>query len=530
MNESKRKNQIRRVQVLESKQQRNSAENDELGRLRAKLSRPKGNHKGANRTAELAAELQLSAPPPPGALRERRDVLETALERSVIRRGRGGQYGQQQLLPTVRPTAINPAVLGRTQEGRAWALSALHPCGEYEGAGLPDTYTSSICVFHLKGELNISYDVSMFPTAPATTTSYSIHAIFPPSAEIQCIYRIRADEANVWSAFRVVTWPTNPKDSRNLLTTLYDNGYASYRITSKGETVELDAPALANQGRIVIGQFAPVVETVSITALTGTGTPAEVDKPMRIDTYTYLANEDQVVNVAANPYQAEAREGAYIVHKFVNPLMGYQFHETNPLGYVDLEAATFPRAAMGTRLVGDSTGYLLDEAYTPDSYYKPTNKWAPPGNFETNQSHYGPGASPWCDMTVAQMFVVGISSGSSSTPSGAHLRVKTRQVIEAHASLPSPATVYARAPPLWDQTAVNAVVRYQEVQPDAYPACDNDFGGVMGKIFGFLSKWVRPFVKPLTSFIPGFGGLVGDVVEGGIDTGNTLLNSGASFG
>lgn len=541
----KRSNQQQRLQFLRAKAERNTNEESEILSLERKLAnaaerRPPSRKGRGGRGGTFPIADREVAEGAAAVQGFNNAIREAKLERRVV--GGGRRFGMQPLLATTRPDQINVGLLGRTPEGRAWALEALHPCGEWQGAGLPDTYTSNVCVFQHKGETNITFDLGMFVTAPTTPTStWSVHMLFPPIPEVMCIYRIRSDASNLWSVWRQVRFATTTKNGSGEADTLTDNGYSEYRITAKGETISLDASDLANQGRIVVGQRAAYMKQGTTTPIALTNpTPPLVPVPIEFDVnpeYTILLasrDENELVQISASAYQEQAKRGAYIVHKFFNPLMGYQFRPTQQATTISIGGFKIPTSYSGVDVgYGGLDEQDFGQGWTNDSAY---DALVLPPNMpqETNVKYYGLGTSVPCDMTMAETFILNISGGDAvglNATSKASIRLKSRCTIEAHPAIPSGAVVYARAPPLWDQDSVNAVVRYQEVQPDAYPEVFNGFGAVMGKIFGFLNRWVRPMIKPLTSMIPLPGAsLVGDVVSEGIETGDTMLNTSAALG
>lgn len=451
-----------------------------------------------------------------------RNVQESLTERRIVGKS---QFGMRPLSGSARPDQIDFRLLGRTPEGRAWALEALHPCGEWQGAGLPDTYTSAVCVFQLKGEVNIYFDVTLFSTAPTTNSpTWSVQVLFPPIPEIQALYRIRHDASATWSRWSMIRWPTTLEGA-----TMVSSGYSESRITSKGETVTLNAPDLANQGRIIIGQRAAwMTEDDETPVALSTATPPvprEFTHSVHHLGIHYLENEDNLVQICSSAYQEEAKRGAYIVHKFTNPLMGYQFKHSRSAITINENGFLYPINATQLRAAENDSD--TSDGFANGSYY--TGLTLPP-NLDQDERQYGYGSSDPSDMTMAEMFIINIAGGDVATTgtniptSSATVRIKTRQTVEAHASFLSPSVVYARAPPLWDQEAVNAVVRFQETQPDAYPECYNSFGSVMGKVFGFLKQWAKPFVSAAGLLPVPYANVISQVANEGIDQGNSLFN------
>lgn len=448
--------------------------------------------------------------------RDRQHILNFATEQMAIKDNRkvvSGVSRYSGLSDLISrggiPNTSEMRMLGSTEAGRRWALAALNPCGEgVQEACMTDTFSQAVNDYVNKLETEIFYDSGMFTTAPGASPTWSCQIWAPPIPEIAYCYRIRNDQANVWSNTKVVRHVPNASRYNGMFLCLSDNGYSQYRIVGKGLNMELNAARLNDQGRVVSGQINPFSEVKDLTPYNSgvVGNPNNQILASRSIQYMIPSDEQTLVQLSSNPWEAEARCGAYAPLKFVNPLMGYQFHRTGNdkrgLYTTGTPAVTheFPQSF----LVGDYGNTTADEdsynmQFTTDSYTGWTNL---PDNFPSS-SNMHPGVSDPCDITTTVTFFIGMSLGGTATNPGlaATIRVKSRQYIEAYSAVASPTNVYSHPPPLWDEEAVRAVVRVQQEQPDAYPSSYNDFGSIMGKIFGILRKFSQPF-RAVAPYIP----------------------------
>lgn len=557
--------QIRRKQRLSVLQQKaagsslNNAEATELTALTAKLGSTslagmRKNNRQRRRNGNPATNIDGEDPTSGFGRAGFRGAFPRYLRNGQMAREQvtpDGAYvptGYSKLYPrgvrAVSTRSSDPQLLGMSVDGQAFAMNALDPARGLL-ARMPDMLQQSNNCFENKGEIHITWDPSMFDTAPTPAPQlYDVRMAFPAIPEILCIYQIRpaagTTEEGGWSNTRVLRYTQNStRLTVGTFPTLRDNGYSEFRITAQSETVELDAPDLANQGRVIVGQIRNQFDRIDITPnnLVVAQENATNTKRMVI---TLPSTAEDMLQIATIPYQAEAKEGSYCVHRFTAPLDGYLFHPTassRSYGIQDTATPpilrTVPDESLGVDWSSIPDDIAAGSAFTSDSYidYFP-NSTSMADNIGY-RNYTAPAVSGPCDMATSVHYYLGLATGITSAVGGvgsaASLRVKTRMTVEAYASYRSPVDVYAKRPPLWDEAALKAVTLYGQVMPDAYPACENDFSTVMGKVFAFLRKWVSPAVKVAGSLpVPG-ASLISDVVNAGIETGDVMLNSGANL-
>jgi hypothetical protein len=449
--------------------------------------------------------------------------------------------------------------LGRTPAGRAWALTALHPCGKGELlspalgdlAGMPDTMTGAVVTPAYPGETYIVWDESMFttPPTPPLTGTWGVDIVIPPIPEIDYLYRIRYDAQGTggtallsnWRVVRVANMDlppeataTEPVDITTLRgTTFATMGYGKVRQIASGHTFQLDVSALNDQGRIVAAQIEGQWTQTSIGAgrFIAGATPAESN----ILTNNYGNTDLRVLNIPVDPsvlvaacpnaYQANARFGAYVVQKFSSPLLGYQFKNTGDDAQFfedEIEADT-PAMMPMSAFALNTKGYLpsaplLDNAeiFVPDSSYGgvigaslPTpranvpiasNDQSKSGIVAVTENRLHPWVSHPSDMMVSVITFRNLALIAAAGGTGV-IRVKSRNYFECIPSAQNPATTpFTHNPAPYDPKALEAVIFMGKLIADGYPSSYNDVGQMLGEMWDGLKEIAEPVASELGKF------------------------------
>jgi hypothetical protein len=283
-------------------------------------------------------------------------------------------YGGGALLPKTKTFNYKQMLaenLGDTPEGRTWAHTAVHPCGEGEFVGtslgglmgMPDTMTGSVATPVYRNEYNIVFDGTLFSsTIDNPSGTWGIDAIVAPVPEIDFVYRLHYDPTGVVSEWVAVRTPnlgitpgvlgTNNPSGKTFATM----GYGKVRHIALGHTFMLDATANTDQGRVVVGQMQGQWDHVSVSAVQaaynvgdGNGLVTWKDQVLPVIGFSNTTKlhmlsipTDPGVITSACPlaYQGEARDGAYLVTKFSSPLLGYQFKTTGRDSIYDVSWST----------------------------------------------------------------------------------------------------------------------------------------------------------------------------------------------
>jgi hypothetical protein len=487
------------------------------------------------------------------------------------------------------------SIVGSTSTGRAWAMAALHPCGAGEVTaanvgdlqGMSDTMTGSVATPVYRSENHLRFAAELFqnnaglPIDPTTlgTTTYGIDIIIPPFPEIIFIYRLIDDGTGIKSPWVVVRQPDYQQPAVVPIassppsfgyttatngTTMASVGYGKTRIIGRGLTIELDAAALNDQGRVVVGQMQgqmtdlelslPSVTTNTaafVTAVdpTVTTAPAVISlnnhaSPATTKVHLLSVPTDPAVIASNCPsaYQGLAKHGAYVVQKFASPLYGYEFKTTgsqqvyeaaeNELGET---VPYFPYTALAIGSNGFNDSSNLDNS---DNFWVSNSAGSNPlqsgfGNGETPlysadgseglivQSTLHPFVSEPSDMMTSVVTFRNLPAGVTSGTT-ASLRVKGRTYLECISNGSNPVVApYVHSPADFDMQALHSVIVAGKRMGDAYPASANSLGGILGSIWGAIRDIGRPIAKQVGAlripFISDIANAADDIV-GGIDS------------
>jgi len=427
--------------------------------------------------------------------------------------------------------------LGETIAGRNWAMQALHPCGAgYLADGLPDTQCASVATPAYRTESQIGFDAALFANAPSTgQTTYNIQIVSVPVAEIDYMYRLFSVKDAVWSNWRVVRtagYGLPPTATGNNLpangTSLLTVGYSEYRIIGKGHTLELNASAISNQGRIISGQINGIASQAEVTAAT-TGldvatTPVSLGQVgtavVELTDFRVPATPQFLVSNSPNVYQEEAIAGAYIVLKFTAPLKGFQFSQCREPDYtttIGNEAQTATVATSmthypSTALTITATDSPVTDPSTSESQFAVGSSWN--GQFTAAAGfNYTPSAGAFWHPYVSRpdgvmtsvTFFEGLIVGGDST-NGATVRVKTRLNLECQTFGGPAVGPFIHPSPRYDDVAITQVAKLSQLAPDAYPAKYNGLGDVLGSVWNWMKKIGKPVLTGM-QVIPGIGSL-----------------------
>lgn len=426
-------------------------------------------------------------------------------------------------------------MLGTTQDGRDWAMACLHPCGAEApmSVGLPDTITAAVTTPGYRGEYEIAFDPTMWLSGapdPGAVRSWSAQIISLPIPEIALMYRIRSDQdPDNWSATRVLRTAGFELPGKNAKgafdvnytsgTTFQSIGYAKARIVGKGLTYELNSSDLNNQGRVISGQIEVNAEDEDISTLLPSGdahTTLNGGAVAKIHTIALPDTPEYLVAACPRVYQEEAKKGAYVIHKFDSPLTGYQFQKTGSAGSIrhaaeaGTHSATF-NAETGMEIIYTDSN-VIDFSLDGTKFTTDSNSVSAFGP-SANDDYINEGIHPWVSdlngVMTSVTFFLGMPAGNTQTPSvgGAPtIRVKTRLFMECLANAGAGIAPFAHPSPIRDMVAIDRVVAVMQLYDDAYPACYNGFGDIMGEIWSCL--------KQVGSGILGGAPVIGKAIKG----------------
>lgn len=430
--------------------------------------------------------------------RARRRRNRRARIREELRACRGGRVGDQ---PDVAGDGVTqgsmamasvpglPVTGGLTTAGEAWAIKALHPNGEEATGvlGIPDHVSLPV----VTPEFRTNHVIPSIGTEATKTDDLDILVL--PFADLPILYRRYTSgsaENNygnwtpVWNATlnvatqyvstAVVDDATTTGDPMRFTVPVkasdLNRVYGYGRVTHKGVTCHLDAPALTDQGRIIAGQVALPFKT-EMGPLTAVGWQNAAGSPKvtkaLADFYSLDSiplEENCLVQTSPGAATWEARQGVYVPLRFRDPA-----HQFSPSGSAALLGMTTPGG-------------------TPEAVrFRETVK-GPTGTEGTTAIYPTPRMLLNCQTGVVLM------RGIAPTAS-VHLKVITG--LESLVETCSAVSPYQRMSPSLDCEAINMVTRMGQELPQAYPASYNDFG-----FLGGLINTLNPVAKKIrTGFL-----------------------------
>jgi len=562
---NKNNNRQIQIQLLKNKQKTGTLTSSGMQQLTNLLAKTKLGGKAGRRQVIIRNPVTSQRGGPQYTVRPRTTGQQLLPSGGVV--GNESSPDNYGLPPGVTPGIVKMN-LGSTKDGRNWALACLDPCGEIASdvVGIPDTSTAPVATPTYRGEYEIVYDKTLFNTAPSTPTTYTVQIIIPPIPEIEFMYRIRDDNSGVWSRVRVMRTPGYQITAATATasahgTTLRTIGYSKSRIVSKGVNIELNAADIANQGRIVSGQIdgnlssfdhdTSAVHSEGSTTFTA-GALVGLAASTRVIAYVVPDTPQYLVSVSPDCYQCEAKDGCYVPLHFDGPLQGYEFKQTNggstrPLATIGSNStslidvtAEIPSSLLAVRFsdapVESAIASTNQAQFAADSYYNifPSAQANVAGTTRNmagiqNGEEYTPAVSDPSDMLTSVTFFSGlvVGSGGSATATGATLRVKTRMTFEG-ISYGSPSIApFVHPPAMYDDDAIQKVVKLMQMQPPAYPSRYNGWGDVFGKIWTGIKNIGRPLLAA-AEFIPGIG-TAAKYARAGIDLADSMLDNYVPF-
>lgn len=408
----------------------------------------------------------------------------TGVARMQSRRGLGAPVGMHGV-----EFAYN--ALGSTDTGREWALVALHPCGEYvtTANGVPDETQAVAVTPCYRAESKIQWDASLFGTPPTPTApfQYDVQIVSLPHPELNYIYRLGYQGG--WSKWVPVHMPVFQTGASGTASTLDSMGLTSHRGMGKGLTMYLDAPALADQGRLIAGQIKPQVQKeeydFSLSSTTG-ASPQSGSGRFEGWGYYVPLSEDELVQQDPKCAQWHARDGCYIPHRFVQPKQ--DFVATNPgtLGHApgSSDSTALAQVPLTGLWLMNEPSTTLELSHTMDMITGGTWTAALSGLYDPAIMDWG--YSEPENFYTSVTFFLGISNQAS-------VQVKTRLHVEAEAlGRNSASAPFSHQSPMLDRQALDLVAKVGQVQQHVFFAADNDLGSILASIGKILPGIVTP--------------------------------------
>lgn len=349
---------------------------------------------------------------------------------------------------------------------------------------IPDTAASVTAT----GEWRCNYNLAPGPLDP-TLKVWDMDIVLVASGVLPLVWRAYkpGEQPSPGSGWRAESYPWAPGGAVAPLRQV-----DQYRTTYLGLTLYLNAPAIADQGRIIVGQVPNLLEVVtrSTTTIDPTAAARRMLDALQTRSETELAralrandtlvtevhqevpplSEAELTQYSPQTYVSLAKGGCYAPVKFIQPTHNY----------VDVAAS------LGTLFWRLSDGTLVPPV-------PGTSGWQVVGGLNTQ---------------TTVILIRGIADASS-------VFLKMRHGFEAVAAPDSILTAFQYESVIADPQALVAVAAAQQLTPSAYPASANDFLGVLKSIgraltgrvaqgiAGFLQKSGIPVVSQLAGPVAG---------------------------
>jgi len=390
-----------------------------------------------------------------------------------------------------------PITGGMTNAGEAWALKATHPCGEEATGvlGIPDHVSVPV----VTPEFRTNFIIPSIGTGATDTDDVDL--IVLPFADLPVIYRRYKSGtqpennigwSDVWNATlttstslisdAIVSNISSTKDvvafSLPARSSNLDTIYGYGRVTHKGLTMHLDAPALSDQGRVVAGQMAlPFnAEHAPLTADGWVGNTGGSVNVNGLGDYYSLAQipleENCLVQASPGAVAWEARDGVYMPLRFRDPV-----HNFSPSG----SAALLATYVSG---IGQTQTIRLSDT-----------RAGPTGTTGRSPVQVAPKMLLNCQTAVV------LFRGISPT---ANIHSKVITGLESLVETCSAVSPYQRISPVLDVEAINWVTRMGQELPQGFPASYNDFG-FLNKLINGINVIAKPIRNKFLRKIPGIG-------------------------
>lgn len=414
--------------------------------------------------------------------------------------------------------------MGTTEEGRAWALKAVHPPSSPNQAyaGLPDYSTTARLIPSYRTKKEIGYDGNMWATPPDPLPStYSIQIICPDIPEIAFMYRLfnESKPSDGWSRLRVVRtslFDNYSDPNYTLFQPLGGVGISKSRVVASSITGEFIASSLVNQGVLYVGQIVPFshIETSANVANNLPVTSEVLQTATSPFFQVFLPeSETQLIQVCPKFYTGRAKDGFFCPAKFTSSLMSLPFVDTSLAGVSVISPAGGDRywSAEGILVTTFSDPPPLDNA-PPPTPYTPDSASTTPGGQDNWINGLGAGELhghvSWNEtsMTWPVIFAKGLAGPGANSSSS--FSVSCYKSLDCFVPNNGQLAAFTHDPPMWDEVAIKYVASMHQMMPDGYPSVANGFFDWVRNAIGWLANKATPIVHALAP-VPGLGEVLG---------------------
>lgn len=380
--------------------------------------------------------------------------------------------------------------LGQTENGKAWALKALHPSDPITTTrGIPDescvpsvfmNYQSTYTVASKNGEDSWGFDMTLTP-----------HPV-----SFACISQLDADAGRTVLTPLLNTQLTGETHSAKFST--FRSIADRWRLAYMSVTLQQDAPALADQGSIAACQsiFAPIKQNFSYQS-EGNLWAA---RPIICSTVGDQPTFDKLQSMPG-AYFTKSKEGCYMPLKLTRTCQNWRSDSTNVyMSYSAVPAGQNGSLPFPSAQNNDTIACYPLPGIAGVSYNIVTGAFV------------GEVTSDLCNDSVGFISVTNVAPGTRFT-------VFIRAGYELQVLPGSLLTPQQMLSPEHDEVALATYFAIARKMKDAYPADYND----LGKIWEVIKGAART-VLPILTNIPGIPGLIARGASTALSVGESLRN------
>lgn len=376
----------------------------------------------------------------------------------------------------MRKNILDRAIpMGSTEEGRAWCMKTLHPADVSAPIrSIPDGNSFPTVLMEYEAFIRLIPPNS----AVAGTWNAEINLLPHPVQPLTCVVTQDLQAPRGGAVYNPTLSPDAPLSTCEILTNTWAEICQSWRMVYTSCTLELDAPALANQGSLVAGQI-PMASSVFNYSAPPLCYP-------HIHDFNYANNQCDFRSLIAKPsaYSGLAHDGCY---------MTLRMDPKSP--WINSRDTMFITSA-----VANQSRYFTLPVTTPPAgsvfpFYDALGSTnAPLAIFGTPTAISGSQLQQLGQKNFGRMSVVNVSTTAS-------LFIRVRWGVEMMVSPNTILSPSVRPPSRMDEQAMSAYALIAGDLMDAYPASYNSFGKLGGVIKGIWNT-VGPTITNALGLIP----------------------------
>jgi len=361
------------------------------------------------------------------------------------------------------PFAIDYNKLGSTDTGRAWLEKAIHPPGQAVGQvrGMPDNETYPSTVVEFRNTETVA--------SPNSTDVWNCLFLVQPNAEYPFLYwKWASSESDPTIATLATNDTTVVNPSYNF--DQWDYDVARWRQLYGSATIELNAPAVADQGMVYCAQQRLEQLDSSVYESAGAvGLPQRNAQAIMIESLPTQPNV--LAQISPKFYKQKATKGAFTVLGMCQPVNRYVVGNSPETSYGSTDqfhSHTPATWTIGNRLV----------------------QWenAPARRVNTGNSQ---------NLSSSWVLFRGIAPAAT-------LEMKMIHGYEMQASIGSSFALFVEPSAEPDPDAIDAYYRLRHGMADAYPASYNFFGSLLAGLSSLIPKaieWLAPAAKAVAPVV-----------------------------